>query len=156
MSFSARDIFVELKNELLRRGCQQTFKGRGLSMFPNLLPGRTYVVTYVPIGRLDPGDVVVVRPEGSPPMAHRLVRREGPFLVTKGDACDQEDAPHPPKAYLGKIRAMRLGPFEVRPSISEPLLRRIYGCPDPEFCLQAAGWARWLRRRLDRALPPRP
>lgn len=150
-SLRARNLFLELKKELLRRGCQQTFKGQGLSMFPNLLPGMTYTVAYVPIGRLRPGEVVVVQPEGEPAMAHRMVRREGPCLVTKGDACDQEDAPHPPKNYLGRVQAMRLGPMEMRPSLTEPILRWIYGRPDPDFCLKAAGWARWLQRRMARA-----
>jgi len=151
MPLDARAIFLELKKEILRRGTRQTFTGKGLSMFPNLLPGVTYTVAYVPIGRLAPGEVVVVRPEGAPPMAHRLVRREGPYLVTKGDACDREDAPHPPKGYLGKIESMRIGPLELRPSFTEPILRRIYGRPDPAFCLKAAAWARRLRDGIARA-----
>ncbi len=145
-----RALYLELKGDLLRCGHEQRFKGRGFSMFPNLLPGFSYRVKYVPIGRLKPGDVVVIRTDEAGLLAHRMVRRVGHCIVTKGDACDGEDAPHPPISYLGRIEDRVLGPIYVPRSFVEPLFKRIFGRPDPPLCIAGARWAAGALRRLRR------
>ncbi len=143
-----RALYLELKGDLLRCGHEQIFKGRGLSMFPNLLPGFAYRVKYAPIGRLQAGDVVVIRGEDGVFMAHRFVRRDGHMLITKGDACSVEDTPHRPAAYLGRVEDRVLGPLRVRRSFIEPLMSLAFGRPDPPLCVSGARWTVDLVRRL--------
>jgi signal peptidase len=57
------------------------------SMRPTISPGDLAITQAVPAGSVQVGDVIVFGPpDGTQPVLHRIVSRDGDVLTTKGDA----------------------------------------------------------------------
>ncbi len=75
----------ELAVELLRRGGALRIKARGASMLPFVRDGDIVFVTPTVRG-IDIGDIVCYEPAVGRLFLHRVIRRDGLRVVTKGDA----------------------------------------------------------------------
>ncbi|NLD74228.1 MAG: signal peptidase I [Chloroflexi bacterium] len=73
-------------------------------MAPAIPPGS--LVAVAPFaGEPQSGDVVVYRGDGGRVIVHRVLRREGSGIVTRGDANDRDDpAPVSPANLIGRVR----------------------------------------------------
>ncbi len=75
----------ELAVQLLRRGERLRIRARGASMLPFVWDGDVAQVTPTASARIAVGDVVCYETPGRL-FLHRVIRRDGDRLVTKGDA----------------------------------------------------------------------
>jgi len=65
------------------------------SMRPTVSPGDLAITQGVPTGSLRVGDVIVFTPaDGTQPVLHRIVSRQGDVITTKGDANSVADPWH--------------------------------------------------------------
>ena len=72
-------------------------------MAPAIPPGS--LIAVVPLrGEPQPGDVVAYRGDGGRVIVHRVLRREGSGIVTRGDANDRDDpVPVSPAELIGRV-----------------------------------------------------
>jgi hypothetical protein len=90
-----------------------TLGTEGLSMWPWLRPGGSIVVERCPPEALRRGDIAVWF-QGRRFVAHRVVRRMGSLVVTRGDWSMEDDPPVGEAQLLGRVLTRGLGPFSVR------------------------------------------
>ena len=90
--------------EALRSGQEVRLHVASASMEPTLRRGDLVAVHPARPEDVAPGDIICFSPKPGVIYVHRLVRREGSMLVTKGDANEQEDNPIPPSALLGVVK----------------------------------------------------
>ena len=83
----------------------------GVSMAPWLCRGDILLVDVgVSANELKPGDVVVVQPDGQElPLVHRVVRKEGLAIQTKGDRNADLDPPWFPQHLVGRVTQRHRG-----------------------------------------------
>lgn len=90
--------------DLLHNFGEATLKVTGTSMIPSLLPGDTLVIKSRPLSELRAGQVVLcLRPDTL--AAHRLVRRDGLHLITRGDSLARPDPAVRQDQFLGVVVA---------------------------------------------------
>jgi peptidase S24-like protein len=77
--------FQQLADEVIAKGLSFRFEARGESMFPTVRDGEILHVRPAGRSRLKAGDMVLFRTDGKF-KAHRIIRKQGQFLVTRGDA----------------------------------------------------------------------
>jgi hypothetical protein len=93
----------------LRAARSEWVDHRGWSMEPALRDGdRLRIEPIVP--PLVPGQIVVRRC-GERLVAHRLVALDGDRAITRGDACDEPDAPVAVSALFGRVAEVRRSPW---------------------------------------------
>ncbi len=81
----------------------------GHSMWPLGAPLQAGV-RQVPIGALQPGDMVAFVADFAPRVVlHRVIRLEATCLIARGDTTAREDPPVPLSAILGRVEAVRWG-----------------------------------------------
>lgn len=109
---------------------------RGGSMRPCILSGAEARIDACTAADLCPGDVVLAR-AGAGLRLHRVVRIDPSGVITRGDACDVDDAPTSPEDVLGRLSGFLLGTHaipaprgivkRVRPLVVRfvPLVRRL-------------------------------
>lgn len=79
---------------------------RGRSMLPALADGDEVLLE--PAAKLAVGDVVVARvPSRRGTVLHRVIRLDGAWVVTRGDACLRRDPPVPRANVLFRATAFR-------------------------------------------------
>ena len=113
-------IKVGLCRGVLASGAPLAFRVRGNSMLPALASGDSIFVRHAEPSDAAPGDVVVFARSGHF-VAHRVVRRsteaQGSVLVTRGDACVDDDPPVAQDELLGVVTGVvRLGAAGKAPS----------------------------------------
>ena len=100
-------VFEELSQDILERGVQVRFEGRGNSMRPFIEGGDIIIIEPLNGSQLHIGDVVYYRRFDSLLCAHRLVRKdivEGrAILTTKGDNLPHCDLPFSIDKVLGRV-----------------------------------------------------
>ena len=95
--------YVEALQEALEKTGGLTWPLRGESMTPTLPSG--CLIEVRPLnGPLRSGDIVVF-PQETGLVAHRLVRRRGDVWITQGDARAWPDAPIPERLLVGRVAA---------------------------------------------------
>ena len=100
--------FAAVCEALLERGARVRFRASGQSMQPNILHGDAVVVARARSRDLHQGDVALTRGRDGF-RVHRVSRahRSGEFVITRGDAGQQNDAA--PSEVLGKVIEVQRG-----------------------------------------------
>ena len=93
---------IELATESLQRAGRLRVRVTGASMLPCIRPGDILDVRAAEAGAVGPGSVVLFSRDGRF-FAHRVARREGEHLVTRGDALGGDDAAIAPAELLGEV-----------------------------------------------------
>ena len=99
-----RRAVVETVREALAQGRAVSFTVRGDSMGPTLQDGDHVRIVPADPSKLQPGELVTYVDAGNQIIIHRVVRREGTTLITKGDNRDQDDPPVPFGRVLGRAK----------------------------------------------------
>jgi len=105
----------------------------GASMVPVLWPGDLVTVQNCDPAQLETGSILVIR-QKERLIAHRLVRRAGAYLVTRGDARPRCDDPVKPADVVGRVESItRDGrPVRAQPAgwqrLAAAILRRSELC----------------------------
>src|SRR5690349_5839358 len=96
--------FAQLTHAFIESGQAFRFQAQGRSMTPTILDGE--VVHVEPLGnsRVWTGDIVLYQKHGQF-KAHRVVRRRGEFLITRGDAGIENDDPVCVAEIVGRVVA---------------------------------------------------
>src|SRR3989441_6722993 len=108
----------ELLAEVARKFGEIRFKATGDSMLPSVWPGDLLTVRRQSFSEFQSGEIVLYEREGaentltrpygpaSPRgdfVAHRIVRRNGRQLITRGDSLRRNDAPVDEEQVLGRV-----------------------------------------------------
>ena len=105
--------FWTVVGDLLGAGRQVRFNPVGTSMGPFIRQGDTVTVCPCSPRDLAFGDIVLFAAGREMYRVHRIVERfrvDGrPLFVTRGDACQDTDAPIKPEDILGKVSAVTKG-----------------------------------------------
>lgn len=105
------DRATEVIIDLLSRGHAVQFRARGDSMHPLI---RSDEVLHVdPIREVNLGDIVLTLADRGL-TAHRVIRRDGDVIVTRGDNAPSDDPPLPRARVLGRVRVSRLRRLEAK------------------------------------------
>lgn len=115
---------LELATSVLRSGGRIRIKALGTSMLPSIWPGDILLIESTLTDEFTHGDVVLVKREKSI-LIHRLVNKNGPQWITRGDAMPQNDPPASPADILGKVSEIRCGARVITPKGPVPLLQRM-------------------------------
>ena len=91
---------IALIRDVLRRFGEATIRVTGSSMLPSVWPGDELVIRGWLMRETRTGDIAVFTREGRL-FAHRVVAREGPYLVTRGDSVPTRDEPVSEAELLG-------------------------------------------------------
>jgi len=92
----------------LDEGREVLFKAHGNSMRPLFPSGSVFVLRWIPLSQLTPGDLVLVS-QGEFIRLHRLIHRptlQEPGFITKGDSLEGIDMPVSPEEIKAKAIAV--------------------------------------------------
>ena len=98
-----RRAVVEMIRGMLAQGGAATATVRGDSMVPTLQDGDKVRIVPADPSKLQPGELVTYVDAGEQIITHRVVKREGMTLITKGDNRHHDDPPVPFGRVLGKM-----------------------------------------------------
>ena len=93
----------ELAAETLRASGRLRLRVTGWSMFPSVRPGDTLMIERMELGRVDCGDIVLFERRALL-FVHRVVRKSGAKILTRGDAMPQADPEVEENELLGRVR----------------------------------------------------
>ena len=127
---------AEMAAEIARAFGEVRLEVQGASMLPCLWPGDIVTVRREGLAGLGPGQIAEVFRHGRL-VCHRIVRRMGDRLVTRGDCAAGEDAPAGEKEIVGRVVAISRRGRPVNPDFT--LGRRLasYLLRHSEFCVRA-------------------
>jgi signal peptidase I len=113
----------DLVADVVRLSGQVQLKVSGVSMVPVLWPGDLLTVHPIEPGNFTPGSVLVFR-QNNRLVVHRLLRREGAQLVTRGDSRPCLDAPVSSAEILGRVEAAQRNgrSLSLHPSMGQALI----------------------------------
>ena len=106
---------VELAAAVIRGSGRLRVGVQGSSMLPSIRPRDVLLVRRCPAHRARVGDIVVFVREGRL-FSHRVIRRSGTRLVTRGDALPDPDPPVEPHEMLGRVGRVLRGSRVLRPA----------------------------------------
>lgn len=95
----------DLAADIARQRGKIQLKVAGASMVPALWPGDLVTLRHCDPTELQPNWIVVFR-QNERLVTHRLVRRVGGRLVTRGDACPYYDDPLDAREVLGRVEGI--------------------------------------------------
>src|ERR1017187_3020778 len=96
---------------------QVRLKVTGTSMLPSVWPGDILTVSRCSCGDLNPGQIVLCfRDEAL--VAHRLIRKSGNRIVTRGDSLYNYDRPFREEELLGRVVTIVRDGRQVEPTPS--------------------------------------
>jgi len=85
-----RQVFKPLVEDILSEGLRFVFTAKGNSMSPFISDGDTVLIK--PCGSsVHTGDVLLFRQSDSALVLHRLIKKSGRGVITRGDACVIDD-----------------------------------------------------------------
>ena len=99
----AHAVRCELAAETLRTSGRLRLRVTGWSMFPSVRPGDTLMIERVELDSVDCGDIVLFE-RGGQLYVHRVVRKSGAKILTRGDAMPQADPEVEEQELLGRVR----------------------------------------------------
>jgi signal peptidase I len=99
---SPEEARLELFLNVLQRAKRARLRVVGTSMLPTFYPGDTIVVEALLPSMIQAGDIAVCIRDGRL-CTHRVAKRHGPLLVTRGDANPQFDTEIPASECVGRI-----------------------------------------------------
>jgi signal peptidase I len=118
-------VQLELAAEAARKFGKLKIKVTGDSMLPAVWPGDVLTVVRQPLARFRPGDIVLTarrRAGGSPQapefVAHRVVRRHGRHLITRGDSLSRPDEPWEEHEILGRVATVTRNGRGIDPKLT--------------------------------------
>ena len=117
MSISERQIFSNLARDLLADGTPFVFVARGRSMAPVISDG-DFVVVNPCNSKVSVGDVVLLRSGDAILLLHRIIKKTPDGVVTRGDACLNDDGISRYEDILGKavkVEGRKTSPFLCAP-----------------------------------------
>src|SRR5436305_8138287 len=97
-------VFREVTSELVANGLGFRFQATGRSMLPTIQDGEMLHVRPVAWRSVKVADIVLFR-DGAEFKAHRVIRKTGDLLVTRGDSSWQADSAIRRGQIVGKIVA---------------------------------------------------
>ncbi len=95
-------VQCELVADVARAFAEVRLKVTGASMLPTVWPGDILVVQRRNFDQLHPAQVILCLRDGEL-VAHRIVRRSGEFLVTRGDSLLHNDRPFQTENVVGQV-----------------------------------------------------
>lgn len=102
-------VELALATKILFAFGELRFVAQGSSMLPSIFPGDTLLVLRQPTANVQPGHVVLFSRDGRF-CAHRVIRAievdAQPFVITCGDALNQEDLPVAEHELFGRVTAV--------------------------------------------------
>jgi signal peptidase I len=101
MSISERQIFDNLARDLLADGTPFVFIARGRSMAPFISDGDCVVINPCN-SEVSVGDVVLLRSGDAILLLHRIIKKTRDGVVTRGDACLNDDGMSRYQDIIGK------------------------------------------------------
>jgi signal peptidase len=114
----------ELAAEVIRSFGELRLRVAGSSMLPAIWPDDILLIRVCGIGEAAPGDVVLfVRQRRL--FAHRVVRRSGPCVVTRGDGNGVEDPAVHADELLGRVAGVWRRGKPVRAESGAAVARRL-------------------------------
>jgi signal peptidase I len=126
---SGDSIKLELAAEAARRFGKLKIKVTGDSMLPAVWPGDLLTVVRQPLASFRPGDIVLAARRGSEDssgrphrtsefVAHRVVRKHGRHLITRGDSLPRPDAPWDEHEILGRVASVTRNGRRIDPALT--------------------------------------
>lgn len=116
---------LELAAETARKFGKLKIKVTGDSMLPAVWPGDVLTVLRQPLARFRPGDIVLAarRAAGNSRselefVAHRVLRRQGDHLLTRGDSLSHHDPPLSEPEILGRVVSVTREGRPIDPSLT--------------------------------------
>ena len=150
----------ELLAEVARKFGEIRFKATGDSMLPSVWPGDLLTVRRQSFSEFQSGDIVLyereagentlTRPYGpaSPGgrgfVAHRIVRRNGRQLITRGDSLRRNDAPVDEEQVLGRVVSISRNGRAISPDFTPR--RRMAACVLRRSDFAGRVLLRWAKR----------
>jgi hypothetical protein len=99
----------DLVAEVACRFGEARFRATGASMMPVVWPGDVLTVRSCEMTDLQPGQIALFRRSGRL-VAHRVIRVDGDWLITRGDSVRHEDSPILKSDVVGQVVSVaRLG-----------------------------------------------
>jgi signal peptidase I len=147
-----QEIRCEVAAEVLRASGELRLRVFGGSMLPSIWPGDVLLIRRAAPADMEPGGLVLYARNGGF-VVHRIVRKNGDMLTTRGDALREDDEPVPFSQALGKVAMIeRSGAqFAPREKLKRPdrllSLLMAYFAPLKAFALHLNS----LRLKFDRA-----
>jgi len=103
-----QDVLWEKAAEILAGGDDVRIRLTGKSMFPNIRPGDLAVITSVNFEDVIPGDIIAYAVKEKY-LLHRVISREGEWLICKGDSLKRPDPPISHEYVIGKAVRIERG-----------------------------------------------
>ncbi|MDX9787071.1 MAG: S24/S26 family peptidase [Desulfobacterales bacterium] len=109
--FTSDSGLGELLSAVMAKGGYFRFKARGTSMHPFIRDGDVITLSAVTAGTgLHVGDIAaVLHPVSGKLIVHRVIRKRGTRVQTKGDNSKLADESVPVSAVLGRVSQVRRG-----------------------------------------------
>ena len=102
MNSHSGEVLLTIAVEVLRGDGRIVFTARGRSMSPLIRDGDT-VTLAPPDGRIRIGDVILFRDSLGRPVLHRVIRKTPTGVITRGDACLEQDGITAHYDILGRV-----------------------------------------------------
>jgi signal peptidase len=130
MAHYTQDDFLELNEEILKRGNYLRFRIKGESMRPFLRDGQVVIVKRLDPSEMRAGDIIFLRFPPSQIVIHRLIKKTlengKTVFLTKGDASFHFDPYVYSENILGKIVAIEKGQRYIKLDAPVARLKSIY------------------------------
>jgi hypothetical protein len=119
MTEAREDHKLELAAEVLGSGGTIRLQALGTSMLPSVWPGDVLSIEHAPAKDMVPGDVVLVARDGRF-FVHRLIEKDNPHWITRGDSLPQSDPPLAEAQVLGRVSLIhrKTGDIVPKPRLS--------------------------------------
>ena len=114
MTEAREDHKLELATEVLRSGGAIRLQALGTSMLPSLWPGDVLCIEHATGKDMVAGDIVLVA-RGGRFFVHRLIEKDEPQWITRGDSLPQNDPPLAEAQVLGKVSLIRRTTGDIVP-----------------------------------------
>ena len=105
-------VFRILAEELIARRAQFLFVATGRSMSPFIRDGSSVIIRPCS-SKVRVGDVLLLKQDDEKLLLHRVVKKTGAELITRGDACAGYDSPFRKNDIIGKAAGGSGGFFSL-------------------------------------------
>jgi hypothetical protein len=119
ITVAREDYKLELATEVLRSGVAIRLQALGTSMLPSVWPGDVLSIEHALGKDMVPGDIVLVARDGRF-FVHRLIEKDEPHWITRGDSLPQNDEAVTEDQLLGKVAVIyrKTGHIVPKPRVS--------------------------------------